>query len=880
MTDRSTTDTTLPPHDAGVGAGTTFTDEGRLLRAVAEYLRRDDVQHVQDVLNYAHDLRMAQRTVSSAAAGERGAPNGKANKGDGHAKPPQPTQQWDHEYVIAVAETLAETVRIDAISLAAVLLYQAVESGLVNGDEVLLRLGGQFGVDVAQTIENIARFDSLQRPGAALRRNALVEAAEAEEPTRERRRSRERQRQQDIESLRKMFVAMTEDPRVAVFKIADQLRLMRAVRIASDTWRLLAGKPTSRGASDVGETAAAPVNVSAGVTDEQITPAWSEEECRLLAEETRDIYAPLAGRLGMGRVEGELDDLAFAVLDPDEYHWLSDAVAEYTRERGSYIERVCTILRNEMRSIGLHVEVSGRAKHLYSIYKKVQRTGSHDLSNLYDILAFRIIVDTVADCYLALGHVHALWRPKDGRIKDFIANPKPNGYRSLHTTVFCLDNLLAEIQIRTHEMHEMAEYGVAMHWYYKHVGDSASGEAEALRGWVEQVQEWQQELQATRRDVADRALEAVKGEVLKEQIFVFTPAGDVKQLPAGAMPLDFAYLVHTDVGNHVAGVRVSSSDGTGRLVRKLVPLDYELKNGDVVEIIKRKDAHPTRDWLQLVRTKSARDRIMKYLKEHERDIDLQMGRERLDRELRALGVRKGFDDLSDEDLEWLVEQLEQRDQDSLLVAIGSEKLRFSSVMAKLRERLLPAQSAEAEVEPEALITPAREKQATASVAGLPGMLTRIASCCDPLPGDALMGFITRGRGVVIHRADCPNLLHLLEREPERAVAVEWPNLDGQETFRAPIVIEALDRTGLLADVTGVITGLKINMLKVNTVTKPAQHRAVITATLEIHRPEQLNAALKELRQVPSVENVDRKKVSQGKTGTGRARADTKHARKG
>ena len=881
MIDRSITDTTQPLHDAdaGAGAGTTFTDEGRLLRAVAEYLRPDDVQHVQDVVNYIHELRMAQRSLSPSTTGVRGAPSSKADKGNGQTKPQPSTQQWDQEYVIAVAQTLAETVRIDAISLAAVLLYQAVESGLITGDEVLSRLGGEFGVDVAQTIENIARFDSLQRPGAALRRNALVEAAETEGQSRERRRSRERQRQQDIESLRKMFVAMTEDPRVAVFKIADQLRLMRSVRIAADSWRLLAGKPTSLGASDA-RAGAVPASGTSEVMGEQITPAWSEDECRLLAEETRDIYAPLAGRLGMGRVEGELDDLAFAVLDPDEYHWLSDAVAEYTRERGSYIERVCTILRNEMRSIGLNVEVSGRAKHLYSIYKKVQRTGSHDLSNLYDILAFRIIVDTVADCYLALGHVHALWRPKDGRIKDFIANPKPNGYRSLHTTVFCLDNLLAEIQIRTHEMHEMAEYGVAMHWYYKDVGDSASGEAEALRGWVEQVQEWQQELQATRRDVADRALEAVKGEVLKEQIFVFTPAGDVKQLPAGAMPLDFAYLVHTDVGNHVAGVRVSSSDGTGRLVRKLVPLDYELKNGDVVEIIKRKDAHPTRDWLQLVRTKSARDRIMKYLKEHERDIDLQMGRERLDRELRALGQRKGFDDLSDEDIEWLVEQLQQRDQDSLLVAIGSEKLRFSLVMAKLRERLLPAQSAEAEVEPEALITPAREKQATASVAGLPGMLTRIASCCDPLPGDALMGFITRGRGVVIHRADCPNLLHLLEREPERAVAVEWPNLDGQETFRAPIVIEALDRTGLLADVTGVITGLKINMLKVNTVTKPAQHRAIITATLEIHRPDQLSAALKELRQVPSVENVDRKKVSQGKSGTGRARAETKHPRKG
>jgi GTP pyrophosphokinase len=584
-------------------------------------------------------------------------------------------------------------------------------------------------------------------------------------------------------------------------------------------------------------------------------PAWTVEECRLVARETREIYAPLAGRLGMGRVEGELDDLAFAVLEPDDYVWLSDAVASYIEERGSYVEKVCDILRTEMRSIGLHAEISGRVKHLASIYRKVQRTSSHDLSALYDILAFRIIVPTTADCYMALGHVHALWKPMDGRIKDFIANPKSNGYQSLHTTVFCLDDRLAEIQIRTPQMHEQAEYGVAMHWYYKDVGDTASAQARSLQDWVAQAKEWQQELHASSTGTVEHSIEAVK-----EEIFVFTPAGDVKELPAGATPLDFAYLVHTDVGNHVAGVRILTNDGNGRLVKKLVPLDYELKSGEVVEIIKRKDAHPTRDWLRVARTKSARDKIGRYLKAHERDIDLQIGQERLDRELRSIGMRKGFDELSDEDLNWLVGALGQPDLDTLLVAIGGEKVRVSRVVEKVRERLFPAPVAATEPVAEATedTYQPREQQVGANVGGLGGLMTRLASCCNPLPTDELLGYITRGRGVVIHRADCANLAHLLAREPERAVAVEWPRkLNDREHFRASVVVEARDRTGLLADVTGTITDMKINMIRQTTTTK--SNRATITAVLEIARPEQLHDVLQALREVPGVQSAERRR---------------------
>jgi GTP diphosphokinase / guanosine-3',5'-bis(diphosphate) 3'-diphosphatase len=791
----------------------------RLRQAIVGYLPPEDVTHVEAAIQLALQAR-----AESAGATDKRATG---------------VLRQDFAYVLAVAQTLADALHIDAITLAAVLLDQVVGARLVDLGEVREQLGGEFGELVAETIASLERFDALQRPAVALRRSAQS-SVEPDDVPRERRRGRARQRQQDADALRKMFVAMAEDPRVVVIKIADHLRLMREVWVAADYWHLRA----AAGDTPDGNIASAPE-----------TPAYSLEECRIMAQETREIFAPLAGRLGMGRVEGELEDLAFAVLEPEEYAWLRDAVAEETEGRSRYVRRVIAMLREEMQKIGISAEISGRVKHLYSIYKKVQRTGSHDLSSLYDMLAFRIIVGSVGECYLVLGHVHELWRPKDGRIKDFIASPKPNGYQSLHTTVFCLDDQLAEIQIRTREMHEMAEYGVAMHWYYKDTGDNAKAAARPLQSWVQQVKDWQQELHAPGSTATQRALDAVKGDVLREQIYVFTPAGDAKELPAGSTPLDFAFRVHTDLGLHVAGVRITSDDGMGRLSKKLVPLDYVLKNGDVIEVLKRNDAHPTRDWLKIVRTKVARDRILKYLKGHERDIDLQMGRERLDRELRAMGLRKGFEDFAEDDLEWLAQALGQPDGESLLVALGAEKLRMAPVLVKLRERLHPPEEAKPEL-PQTL--PTREPEVGVSVQGMGGMLTHLATCCSPLPGDDLYGFVTRGRGVVIHRADCPNLRALLARQPERGIAVSWPRLDGGETFRAPIVVEGTDRTGLLRDVTGEISAAKINMLRVEVVTRHRPERAVINAVLEIRHPDELEAILREIRGVSGVFSAERR----------------------
>ncbi|MDE3229682.1 MAG: bifunctional (p)ppGpp synthetase/guanosine-3',5'-bis(diphosphate) 3'-pyrophosphohydrolase [Chloroflexota bacterium] len=783
------------------------------LAAVSDYLEPDEARHVRET------LALAESAAQQGAAEER------------EALRPRLADALD------TAMILADGLRIDVVTLAATLLAPLVDANALSPRDVTQRLGAELGERVTRAIGAIERFDALHLPGVTLRRQAAAAPAPEDAEASDRRKGRERRRAQDEDALRKMFLGVAEDPRVVVVKVADHLRLMRVA--AAQAARIRERQDTLA----EGSSASAPGDMTL-------------DDIRTLAEETHALYAPLAARLGMGRVDAELEDLAFAILQPDDYRWLVEAVAEETSGRRDYVARVCQVLADEMRKIGIEAEVSGRVKHLYSIYRKVVRSGSRDLSQLYDILAFRIITTSIADCYLALGHVHDLWRPVDGRIKDFIANPKSNGYRSLHTTVFCLDNRLAEVQIRTRQMHETAEYGVAMHWYYKDVGDSARADARALQQWMQQVMDWRQELKDASKPGAQAEVPGPPT-ALQEQIFVFTPRGDVRELPAGATPLDFAYRVHTDLGNHVAGVRITQNSESGRPVKKLVPLDYELKNGDIVEVIKRNDAHPTRDWLRIVRTKVARARILHYLKTHERDIDIQVGRERLDRDLRATGLRKGYDELTEDDLKWIVEELKLSDADTLLAMVGADKLRPVAVVNKVRERLKLLAPAEPEPETPTL-APARDLLVDVSVEGMAGLLTQIANCCHPLPGDDLRGYISRGRGVVIHRADCPNLRRLLEKEPGRGIAVAWPKSDSQQVYRAPVVVEGGDRMGLVRDVTGVIAEHKLNMVKIDVTTNQRTHKATITAVLEIQRPEQLEAVLKGIRAIDGVLQVGRK----------------------
>jgi guanosine-3',5'-bis(diphosphate) 3'-pyrophosphohydrolase len=570
-------------------------------------------------------------------------------------------------------------------------------------------------------------------------------------------------------------------------------------------------------------------------------------------------------------VESELEDLAFAILEPEKYEWIRNQVELESQQWRSYVDRVCAILREEMAKLGLHAEVSGRVKHLYSFYQKLKRTAgggerledlqAADFSQIHDLIAFRILVESTPDCYLALGHVHSLWKPKEGRIKDFIANPKPNGYRALHTTVFCLDDRLVEIQIRTFAMHEMAEYGVAMHWHYKDVGDHASASAKELLTWLRQLADWQRDLRSFATSDSE-FIEAVKDDIFQEQIFVFTPKGEVKDLPIGSTPLDFAYRIHSKIGDRCAGARVTTEHGDDRLVTRMVPLDYELRSGDIVDIMTNRTAHPTRDWLNFARTTAARSKIRRYLKIHERAINIQIGRERLERELKMMNARDD-DVLTEENQHWLAGEFRQAAFEDLLAAIGSDEIRPHAAAVKLVDRWqqLREQREKKDEKDEggALPLPVAPKPvppARLQVAGVSGLLTRLANCCCPLPGDEIVGFISRGKGAIVHRADCKNIDRYRERERERLINVSWTSM-GQQHYLAPIIITARDRSGLIRDIAAVVSEAGVNMTAVNSNVSVGKQVVLINATLEIESLDQMQRLFARIEKVRNVQHVER-----------------------
>src|SRR6266568_1407955 len=563
------------------------------------------------------------------------------------------------QHPLEVALLLAD-MRIDADSIAAALLHDVVE----DTDFTLDELRQQFGDAVANIVDGVTKFDTLA--GKPIAPTDEIGAKEVTRPQtyplslsvnpgvsstseqfeQKQRFARDLKRRQRSETVRKMLIAMAEDPRVVVLKLADRLHNMRTLSV------------------------------------------MNQAQQQNKARETREIYAPLARRLGMALVQAELEDLAFSYLEPEKYTRLAHEVAEETHKRQPTIDQICQALQEEMQKADIHAEVHSWQKHLASINRKLEQSGD-ELSQIHDLVSYRILVDTVQDCYLALGHIHALWRPKDGRIKDFIATPKLNGYQSLHTTVFYSDDRspssLAEIQIRTQEMQRIADYGIASHWYLKEREGSRLSYREMI-AWIEQLREWQRELPQS----ADEFVEAVKGDIFEEQIFVFTPKGEVKDLPRGSTPLDMAYRIHTDIGDHCAGARIiTNMADTERLVTRLVPLDYELKSGEIVDIVTSRAAHPTRDWLSFARTANARSKIRRYLKTYEREINLQLGRERLDLALKAAGT-PGLRVVSDEDLLSLNTIKKHNTAEDVYVALGRDDLPVEKVvehlMPILRER--------------------------------------------------------------------------------------------------------------------------------------------------------------------------------------------------
>ena len=716
---------------------------------------------------------------------------------------------------LEVALLLAD-MRIDADGIVAALLHDVVE----DTDFTLDELRSQFGDAVATIVDGVTKFDTLagkkavpQLIASAQDGNDGLQPASRETPEQVEQRqrlTRDVKRRQRSETVRKMLLAMAEDPRVVVLKLADRLHNMRTLSF------------------------------------------MDQAQQQNKARETREIYAPLARRLGMSLVQAELEDLAFSYLEPDKFTQLARQVEEERRKRQPVIDEICRMLREEMEKAGINAEVRFWQKHLSSINRKLERSGA-ELSQIHDLVSYRILVDSVQDCYLALGHIHALWRPKDGRIKDFIATPKVNGYQSLHTTVFCLDNQLAEILIRTPEMERIADYGLASYWYLRERGGARLSTREMVT-WIEQLREWQRELPEN----ADEFIEAVKGDIFQEQVFVFTPKGEVKDLPRGSTPLDLAYRIHTDIGDHCAGARIITNlEESGRLITRIVPLDYELHGGEIVDVLVSEEAHPTREWLSFARTTSARTKIRRYLKTYEREVNLQLGRERLDLALKAMGAT-GVRSISDEDLLGVNVKKRYSSPDDLLVALGREDLPVGEVL----EGLTPLLQQRGELKHEATGAIQNGKHvknghsAGSNESELPQVVVKLAHCCCPLPGDAIVGLLNPNKGIIVHASDCRTLRRYRTQDVERLLEVNWLQIEPQR-YLAPIIITAHDRAGLLRDVASVVAEAGINMTAVASTTNASLQKAIISATLEIDGIDQIEPIFERLRQVKNVVSVSR-----------------------
>ncbi len=659
---------------------------------------------------------------------------------------------------LASAQTLAD-LGIDPVAVTAAILHDVPE----DTDFTLQDVEEQFGTEVAQLVDGVTKLSKF---------------------------STHTHEEQQAENIRKMFLAMADDIRVVLIKLADRLHNMRTLyALPSDKQERIAGQ-------------------------------------------TLEIYAPLAERLGMWSVKWELEDLAFKTLEPEAYRELARMLDTRRKGREAFVQRAMDTLRPELKRAGLEAELSGRPKHLYSIWKKMQRKGA-EIGEIYDVYAIRILVEEVRDCYAALGVVHSLWRPIPGQFDDYIAVPKPNLYQSLHTAVIALDGQPLEIQIRTRAMHQVSEAGIAAHWRYKE-GSRPDREYDAKLAWLRQVMDWQREVSD-----ATEFVEGVKLDVFQDQVFVFTPKGEVKDLPAGATPLDFAYRIHTDIGHRCIGAKINN---------RLVPLDYRLKNGDIVEIVTTKGDHgPSRDWMNLVRTSHAREKIRQWFKRQERDENIAHGRESLDRELRRL-ARTSLGAVGADRILEIARAYKHETLDDFYAAVGYGAIGAQQVVTRLgvvddAQLALPPTSA----------PPGPSRQGGVRVKGVGDLLVRFGQCCHPIPGDPIIGFITRGKGVTVHLRNCHTVLG--ERETPRLIEVEWES-QVQQTYPISIRLEAYDRTGLLSDVSQVVAEAKVNILAANVAVTP-DRTATVRATLEVASVAQLARVMSRLEQLKDVISVQR-----------------------
>ncbi len=662
---------------------------------------------------------------------------------------------------LAVAGILAE-LHMDTPTIVAGVLHDVVEDTDIPIEEVR----EQFGDEVAVLVEGVSKLRKAKL-------KSKVEEIDLDE--------------EQAENLRKMFLAMVDDIRVVIIKLADRLHNMR-------TLQYLPPKKQLR-----------------------------------KARETLDIYTPLAERLGIWQLKWQLEDLSFRYIDPEKYREIAELLAQRRVERAEYLDRVITVIRAQLEKEGIQARLSSRPKHIFSIHKKMQEK-SRDFGQIYDVHGVRIIVDEVRDCYHVLGIIHSLWRPIPGEFDDYIAMPKDNLYQSLHTAVVALDGRPLEVQIRTEEMHQVAEYGVAAHWRYKE-GAKRDETLEARVNWLRQASDWREEVED-----AQQFVDSLKSDVIAERVYVFTPKGDIIDLPSGATPIDFAYEIHTEIGHRCRGAKV---DG------RLVSLDYQLHNGEQVEILTVKDGGPSRDWLNpqlnYVATQRARQKISHWFRRQQREQNIADGREILDREMRRLGIDQ-------ETYAEIAALFKYGSVQDFMAAVGYGEISPSQIARRIDEAADKSERLRLKAIPDTPITDIQ-------VMGVGDLLTRMAPCCKPVPGDAIVGYTTRGKGVTVHRADCSNIVHL--QDVERLIPVSWGK--PQQAYPVPVVVEGFDRSGLLRDIASAVADLGLSMSSAN-VSSNHDATATIRITVGVRGVGQLSALLNKLQSVHDVLDARRERT--------------------
>jgi len=682
----------------------------------------------------------------------------------------------DTEYARAlrIAEILSE-LHVDNNTLVATLLHGILPSRDISPEQI----EQDFGQDVLYLVNGINKM-------------RIVDAYQVNH-------SSEQRDKKGSERVRNLLLALAEDIRVVLIKIAERLYTMRKLKFLSEEVRVQ------------------------------------------IAAETKEIFAPLASRLGIWQIKWEMEDLSFRYLEPDTYKHIANMLDERRIDREQYINKVTEELRDDLEKAGIKAHVSGRPKHIYSIWRKMQ-SKNLGFEELFDVRATRVLVESLADCYAVLGIVHTKWRPIRSEFDDYIATPKENNYQSLHTAVIGPENKTVEVQIRTFEMHEHAEYGVASHWGYKEGGKLNVKYQEKIT-WLRQLLEIRDD-----EDNQEDLVERFKSEIFEDRVYVLTPKGRVIDLPKGATPLDFAYSVHTEVGHHFRGAK---ADG------KIIPISYQLQNGQQIEILTSKHSHPSRDWLNphlgYVKSSRSKAKIRAWFKQQDYERNLSEGRSILERELQRLGI-------ADIPFDQIAQRFKFQKLNDFMAALGRGDITANQIAGAVNELIFPGFDKQ---ETPATVHPIHQRQSKKlpdeiKIEGVGDLMTQTARCCKPVPYDAIGGYITRGRGVTIHRKDCPNLLRLQHTEKERVIDVEWGSAAPRKTYPVEIVVHAFDRQGLLRDITTILTNSHLNVLSMNTFTDKKTYMANLAFTIEVANADQLSVALMKIEHLRNVMEVSRK----------------------